>query len=178
MEKTWANASLHTAGQGLQLGRPAFGPALSTRAFLRRKDLQREAAALTIALCGGTWTLSRWEGKPSAEQMCRRCGIERETPFHRYYACAANQEISDDQGWLRETAWVARLPQHKLLRYECVLPNARGTGSERRERSNVESRARIWGCDPLSSAYHRSQLTVPALRKAYRLLSASVGRQL
>ena len=126
-EKLWQEASSAHNGEGLQKGKPNFGPAANMHAkFVRQGDFKK-AKAVELVTCNKVWSKQRLlDAKIITEQeaVCSRCHGEIETDYHKYYGCKANDCIESDDviktNWLKKRA--KEDTQNPCLWLRAILP--------------------------------------------------------
>ena len=97
----WTHASKASRGSGLEDGLPHFGPASTTYNKLIKQGKHAIARALELIVTNRSWCGSRLlEANIITEEeaQCTRCDRHTlETPYHRYYDCQANDDITADE---------------------------------------------------------------------------------
>ena len=104
LKSSWAKASHHLGGAGLETGEPSFTATRRARKWFIKEGLAAEVSALDAAVCGGFAPKARW-GKGD-EALCK-CGM-RDSLEHRYYSCKILKEIPDDHNVLRSSHWLVK----------------------------------------------------------------------
>ena len=127
MRPLWQRASVDHESPDLAEG---FHPWCIKKALnkLERNGKHGEYGALLTIACGATWTACRRHAQGMVgSDLCPRCKLAPETPFHRYYGCRANQDIDhpavkDSHGLC---SWALE-EQHRWPSYWCrgLLPKA------------------------------------------------------
>ena len=80
--------------------------ALDTITHLRNRNLWDLASALNGALQGTAWTASRRHPSDADLQTCPRCHCAPETPWHRYWDCPHNSQITDDHKYIQNSQFL------------------------------------------------------------------------
>ena len=93
--KVWRQAAAHYRGEGLQHGTPSIKPLRNALAWLKKRGLREEAAALSTAACGGSFFGQRLG---EAECKCHACGGAVDNPIHSYWECSGIRRIPDIEG--------------------------------------------------------------------------------
>ena len=119
--KIYTAAAAHFGGDGIGQGTPDFSPALDAGQKFRTLDLWPQMRALEGIIHGTAWPNTRLYPHDPPSQICQRCGLEPETPWHRYWTCTKNTDIPDEHGFIAASHFLRLVFTTHPTRYPMCL---------------------------------------------------------